>query len=311
MIQKEALKYKTRAEFCKDSKSAYNAAITRGILDQICSHMKLQQHKPWTIEEIRAEALKYQTRIEFSKNSPAYQAAVKRKILDQVCEHMKPRIRLLEDLMIEALKYNTSTEFYKNNPRAYAIAFKRGILDQICSHMKSKMKYWTTKEIYVEALKFNTRVEFQKNNKSAYGAAHRRKILDSVCAHMQPGTSTSSLEKNLFNIIKTHYPDVKKMVDRKVEIKNKPYITGFDIDIFIPELNKGIEFDGRYYHSLAGLKRARPNWPDEDIKNYHKIKDEYFKSKGIEILHIKEEDWLKDPEKEIQKCKEFLHGSRL
>jgi hypothetical protein len=43
-------------------------------------------------------------------------------------------------------------------------------------------------------------------------------------------------------------------VDNKVKIKGKPYIHGFDIDIFIPELNIGIEFDGGYYHTFAGLK---------------------------------------------------------
>lgn len=44
----------------------------------------------------------------------------------------------------------------------------------------------------------------------------------------------------------------------------------------------------------------------EDVINYHQIKDEYFKSKGIELLHIKEEDWMEDKQGCIERCVEFL-----
>lgn len=38
MLRKEALKYNTRGSFQKGSK-AYQAALRRGLLDDICSHM--------------------------------------------------------------------------------------------------------------------------------------------------------------------------------------------------------------------------------------------------------------------------------
>ncbi len=40
MIKDEAIKYKTRRDFHKGSIKAYNAAYKRGLLDDICSHMK-------------------------------------------------------------------------------------------------------------------------------------------------------------------------------------------------------------------------------------------------------------------------------
>ena len=46
----------------------------------------------------------------------------------------------------------------------------------------------------------------------------------------------------------------------------------------------------------------RPKWSKEDIENYEKIKDEYFKTKGIHILHIKEKEWLKFPDE----CKKVI-----
>lgn len=119
----------------------------------------------------------------------------------------------------------------------------------------------------------------------------------------------SRMEKDLFDIIKSYYPSTKKTKIRNIKIKGKPHIKGFDIDIFIPELNMGIEFDGSYYHSINGLKRSYPKWPLQDIKKYHTIKDKYFKSFGIEILHISEKEWIKDKDKCVLRCLNFLRKS--
>ena len=93
------------------------------------------------------------------------------------------------------------------------------------------------------------------------------------------------------------------------KIPNKPYIYGFDIDIFVPELMRVIEFDGIYWHSFEQMRndKRKAKWSDEDILNYHEIKDDYFASKGITILHIKEEDWLKDKKACINTCLKFLN----
>jgi hypothetical protein len=118
---------------------------------------------------------------------------------------------------------------------------------------------------------------------------------------------SSKLEKELFLAIKKHYPSAKKSKHRHVKIRNRPYIKG--IDVYIPELAMGIEFDGTYFHSISGLRRGYPNWPIKDLKNYHEIKDLYFKSKGIDIFHVKEENWLKNKEECLCDALHFL-GSR-
>jgi len=120
------------------------------------------------------------------------------------------------------------------------------------------------------------------------------------------GVSKGELE--LSNIIRGVYPDVKKKRDGKVKIENKPHIKGFEIDIYIPALKKGIEYDGKYYHSFERM-RADPDkalWSDDDIRNYHKFKDDWFLSLGIKILHIKEEEWDLDKESCIKRCLDFL-----
>jgi len=70
--------------------------------------------------------------------------------------------------------------------------------------------------------------------------------------------------------------------------------------------NSGIEFDDTYWHTLAGLKTGREHWPESDLNDYHTIKDSCFASKGITILYIREEDWLKNKKNCIEKCLNFL-----
>jgi hypothetical protein len=53
-----------------------------------------------------------------------------------------------------------------------------------------------------------------------------------------------------------------------------------EIDIYLPKINLGIEFNGLYYHSNK--------FKD---KNYHLNKTKYFEERGIRIIHIWEDDW--------------------
>lgn len=273
----------------------------------------------WTLEKLIQEALKYKTRSEFQKKSKsAANAAFNMKVIDIVCSHMPKRVDMsgenhpryrwtLKKIQDEAIKYKTRGEFQEKSDNAFQAAFKRGLLDQICGHMEeSATKPWLDEELHRIALKHSSRSELIENNFDVYKSAWRRGSLDKICSHMKESQNTSNPERQLLNIIKTIFPKTKRIRDSKVMIKSKPHIHGFDIDIFVSELNLGIEFDGKYYHSFEGLKRARKHWPDEDIHNYHEIKDAWFASKGIKILHINEKDWKNDSKKSIDKCLEFL-----
>lgn len=61
----------------------------------------------------------------------------------------------------------------------------------------------------------------------------------------------------------------------------KDIISPQEIDIYIPEYNLAIEFNGLYWHSELFKN-----------KNYHKIKSENCYKKNIHLLHIWEDDWL-------------------
>jgi hypothetical protein len=284
-LKEIALKYNSKAEFRKKDPQARKAAYRRNILDDICQHMKpLLKYR--TNEELTQEALKYTTRGEFRENNNnAYCVAQTRGILDDICSHMPKDSKIGkhshnfkwtdEKLQEEALKYTTRSEFYEKSGGAYKAICDKGILDQICSHMPKRTEQvgennphfrWTFEKLQEEALKYKTRGEFREKNGSAYGTANDRNLLDDICSHMKPVINISSQEKSLFDSIKEKYPKTQRLKDTKVKIKDKSHIKGFDIDIYIPELRKGIEFDGRYWHSLDGLKRSRSHWPEEDIR---------------------------------------------
>lgn len=268
------------------------------------------------------EALKFNTPGEFKKKRPgAYRSACRRKILQKICRHMKRVCRsswTYEELINEALKYSSRSEFNAKSKGAYLSAFRRNILDKICSHMpehiyrsgKNSPHYkWTYEMLKTEALKYKTRSELQKKNPYVYQCAYDRNLIDELCSHMEINGNLSLAEKELFSIIESKYPTTRKLKDRRVSIPNKPHVCGFDIDIFVPEVGRGIEFDGIYWHSPKGLKRSREHWPKEDLINYHKIKDSYFLSKGVELLHINEKDWINDKKKCIEDCLIFLGRS--
>lgn len=93
-----------------------------------------------------------------------------------------------------------------------------------------------------------------------------------LCTICYPISKYSSLlEIELLNYIKSIYDD---------EIIHT-YRDGLEIDILLPKLNLGFEFNGLYWHS--------DNYVD---KNYHINKTNYFKDKKIRIIHIWEDDWV-------------------
>lgn len=269
----------------------------------------------WTRDRLNEESLKYSTRSEFQIGSPTpYSVSVQKgkEFLDSICTHMSPSLTepySLEELIEEAKLYSRRIDFQSGSPSMYVVSKRRNDYENIVSHMNPSLtEAYSLKEIENEANKYTVCGDFKKNSPKLYSAASKRGILDQVCFHMKHSKTSSIPEIEIFNIVKSYHPDTKKLIDRRVKIKNKAYIKGFHIDIFVPSLKLGIEFDGKHYHSFKYMRKDKSKilWPDYDIRNYHKLKDDWFDSKGVKILHIKEEDWDLDKEACIALCKKFL-----
>jgi hypothetical protein len=138
LLEEVAQRYTTRIAFQKGDRRAYDAAISRKIMDAICAHMPANRTY-WTEDSLKELALSFASKSEFIKsNESAYKAAYERSILDTICSHMDAPFRwVVGDIYDAAKPYTTRKSFERGNIRAYKAAQKRGILDSVCAHMVS------------------------------------------------------------------------------------------------------------------------------------------------------------------------------
>lgn len=107
--------------------------------------------------------------------------------------------------------------------------------------------------------------------------------------HNRKDYNISKGEKELFNFVKSIHAD---------SIENdRNQITPLELDIFIPSLNIGIEYDGDYWHSL-------PNMQKRDI-----LKNNICKHKNIKLIRVLESDWMNKQEEVKSKLREELSSS--
>lgn len=81
-------------------------------------------------------------------------------------------------------------------------------------------------------------------------------------------------ELEVEDFIRQYYPSVKQLTINKNGLTRR-------IDVFIPELNLGIEYNGMYWHSEA-----------EKPVNYHKEKYDLCELSGIKLIQIWDREWI-------------------
>ena len=111
-----------------------------------------------------------------------------------------------------------------------------------------------------------------------------------LCPILNPilvSDGTSDIENDIYLYIKSIYSGKIIQNDRSI-------LNGKEIDIYLPEMNFAIEFNGLYWHSEV--------YKD---KMYHQEKTILCENKGIQLIHIWEDDWLdkKDIVKDIIQSK--------
>ena len=95
-------------------------------------------------------------------------------------------------------------------------------------------------------------------------------------------------EQFIINYLKTFYTNNIIIHDRSFKI---------EIDIFLTDLNLGIEYNGNYWHS----------YPRKEI-DYHLNKSLYFKQFNIRLIHIYE---FEDINQQLYLLKELINGNDL
>ena len=83
---------------------------------------------------------------------------------------------------------------------------------------------------------------------------------------------------------------------------------GLDVDVFIPELNLIIEYNGLYYHSLEFEqidKRLNPNKNRNYVTRFQKTIE--AEKNGYRLIHIEEYDWKSNKQKIIDLLQSIIN----
>lgn len=108
-----------------------------------------------------------------------------------------------------------------------------------------------------------------------------------LCPKCYPRTSSFS-ERQISEYLKNIY-------DGNIVLNSKNVISPYELDIYIPEKKLAIEFDGLYWHAFENFLKSKGD------KNYHLEKTELCEKKGIQLIHIFEDEW-KYKQKIVKNC---------
>jgi len=99
------------------------------------------------------------------------------------------------------------------------------------------------------------------------------------CPRCAKGQQVSKAEKEIASTLKPYFPKLRTS-DNEILANN------YELDIYIPEKNLAIEYNGIYWHSEDKGKGQ--------LYHYDKWKQCYIK--GINLIHVWEDDWTSKPD---------------
>lgn len=120
-----------------------------------------------------------------------------------------------------------------------------------------------------------------------------REFICSVCGHVFKGSGRYPFLERC-RICNSRYRSKPELAIinflRENDIQNiHPNIRNIipyrELDIYLPDYNLAIEFDGLYWHSSNNIKN------DKKIKNQHLTKTKMCENRNIHLLHIFENEW--------------------
>ena len=146
-------------------------------------------------------------------------------------------------------------------------------------------------------------VEYKNNNTKVKIICKEHGIFEqSPNAHLQKrgcpkcSNHVSKPEKEICSFLDSLNIDYKQ--------SNRSIIKPYELDIVVPLKKLAIEFNGRYYHSNKMiLKRTNGKM---NAQEYHQMKTDMCNEKGYKLLHIFEQDWIDNKEKELNRIIKYF-----
>ena len=173
----------------------------------------------------------------------------------------------------------THPNYYKICPscHSYQNSIKQESIDnikQIClTNNLTYLKLINNQFVQLQCNKCNTIFQYHKQ---IFRPSNKRYNKD-ICPVCHPReTGTSNAEKQVLNFIQSIYTGTVTPNDRHV-------LNGKELDIYLPDLNLAIEYNGLYWHGES---------THHDHKYHLLHKQQFAYSKGIRVIHILEDEWL-------------------
>ena len=245
----------------------------------ICKHgdlVKIPIDKLWVNSHIDIDAMCCNCKIKKKIRYQSYNKSTKNNTESYYCNN-KDCINKKRKISIQN-KYNVDNVFQLDEIKTKS---KKTMINKYgndnplkCDKIKNKIKETNLKKYGVENPFQSEEIKkkIRNTNMMRYGVEYPQQsamIRDKYSAlHI-----SSKVETELYHFIKDN-------LEHSILKNIKNIISGYELDIYIPDLNLAFEFNGLYWHNEISKN-----------KNYHLNKTELCEEQGIQLIHIYEDDW--------------------
>lgn len=223
----------------------------------------------------------------------------------------KGRLAWEKTLRSHPEKISTKLEYYTN----------KGFSVDVAKEMLTKKQKTFSLEKCIEKYGMEEGVKRWKIRQEKWQNTLNSKPLDEiikirkkqVCNGLSFSNNSQDLFWKIYEIIKDDYKDIffatlthdnsdydyktKKTVNYEYYYRIPNKNRGYFFDFYIKDNKKVIEFDGNYWHHK-----------DKNAEIRDKLKDEDMMNEKIEILHIKELDYIKNSDIIVEQCVNWIKG---
>jgi len=208
--------------------------------------------------------------LSFKKNSDKWQKKIRQTCLEKYGNEHPMKLKEFSD------KSKNISRVTKNNNLIKIIEDKLDI------------KKYKLISIDYDAFKRNVNIQCYKGHNFSINREQiywRNKYKTEICTICNPlNTGISGLEKMMSSFIEDNY-------DKEILLNNRKLIYPYEIDVYLPELKIGFEFNGLYWHSS-----------EHKESDYHYKKYKMGLDNDVHLYTIWEDDWLM--KEDI--CKSFI-----
>lgn len=201
------------------------------------------------------------------------------------------------------IKSNDKLRIRCNKGHIYEASFKTFNKGHRCKKCSSKTLFYEEVKKMIESIGYKLlSTEYKKANIKLDIQCDKGHLFKMHLSHFKGGCRcpfcrfqmcSSKAEKEIVDYIKNTYNGCIVENDR-TQIINPLTNRNLELDIWMPELNKAIEYNGSYWHSLKYAK----------YKDNIKLKQ--CKEKGINLLVVDEETWVGNKYVVLENIKNFI-----